>query len=252
MIPWLFDPGDFPPTETALASPNGLLAAGGALSPEWLLTAYRQGVFPWYGEGEPILWWSPAPRLILVPGEIRIRRSLLKVLRRQRFEVRVDTDFAAVIAACAAPREPGGCTWITPAMQAAYCRMFELGHAHSIECWRNGQLAGGLYGLALGRAFFGESMFSRETDASKVALAHLARILAMRHFGIIDCQMTSPHLLSMGAREIPRADFCAGLETWTNTGEPPQRWPHDLALALDWRIPAVDSGNKNASDHASG
>ncbi|GHU06228.1 leucyl/phenylalanyl-tRNA--protein transferase [Betaproteobacteria bacterium] len=243
MIPCLFDPADFPPTRSALVEPNGLLAAGGALTPEWLLSAYRRGIFPWYGAGEPILWWSPHPRLILVPGEIKIRRSLLKVLRRQQFEVRVDTGFAAVISACAAPREPGGSTWITPEMQAAYCRMFELGYAHSVECWRDGRLVGGLYGIALGRAFFGESMFSRERDASKVALAHLARLLAARNVAVIDCQMTTPHLLSMGAREIPRAEFCAGLDTWTQSATP-QHWPHDLALSVDWHAPVA------ANDHA--
>jgi len=228
-IPWLDDPGDFPPADTALDDPNGLVAAGGELSPEWLLAAYERGIFPWFNAGDPILWWSPEPRLVLVPSEIRIHRSLRRVLRQQRFEVRIDTAFPAVIAACAAPREPGSGTWILPAVQKAYCRMFELGYAHSVECWRDGQLAGGLYGLALGRAFFGESMFSTETDASKVALVHLARLLEARNFAVIDCQMTTRHLLSMGAREIARAKFCAGLEKWTCMGDAPGRWPADLA-----------------------
>jgi leucyl/phenylalanyl-tRNA--protein transferase len=241
----LSDPTDFPPVRSALVEPNGLLAVGGALTPEWLLSAYRRGIFPWYGEGEPILWWSPHPRLILVPTEIRIHRSLLKVLRRQQFEVRVDSDFAAVINACAAPREPDGSTWITPAMQAAYCRMFELGYAHSVECWRDGRLVGGLYGIALGKVFFGESMFSRERDASKVALAHLARILAAHDVAVIDCQMTTAHLLSMGAREIPRAEFCSGLEAWTKSAAAPRHWPHDLALSVNWHSPAA------ANDHVS-
>jgi leucyl/phenylalanyl-tRNA--protein transferase len=156
------------------------------------------------------------------------------VLRQQRFELRVDSDFAAVIAACAAPRDPDGGTWITPEMQAAYCRMFDAGYAHSIECWRENRLVGGLYGLALGRAFFGESMFSRETDASKVALVHLARLLAARDFAVIDCQMSTAHLLSMGAREIPRAVFCAKLEDWTQSGHAPERWPVDLAQTSGW------------------
>ncbi|MDR2032956.1 MAG: leucyl/phenylalanyl-tRNA--protein transferase [Azoarcus sp.] len=237
-IPWLDSPAGFPSASAALADSGGLVAAGGALSPAWLLAAYRRGIFPWYNEHEPILWWSPDPRLVLFPDEIRIHRSLRRVLRQQRFEVRVDTDFPAVIAACAVPRTPGNGTWILPAMRDAYCRMFELGHAHSVECWRDGRLAGGLYGLALGRAFFGESMFSRETDASKVALAHLARLLAARGFAVIDCQMTTPHLLSMGAREISRAAFCAGLECWTATGGPPGRWPADLAHGIAWDVPA--------------
>jgi leucyl/phenylalanyl-tRNA--protein transferase len=238
MIPWLDNPAGFPLASSALPSPNGLVAAGGELSPEWLLAAYRRGIFPWYNEGDPILWWSPDPRLVLFPDEIRIHRSLRRVLRQQRFEVRVDTDFAAVIAACAAPRAPDDGTWILPEMQTAYCRMFGLGHAHSVECWRGGRLAGGLYGLALGRAFFGESMFSLETDASKVALAHLARMLAARGFAVIDCQMSTPHLLSMGAREISRATFCAGLEHWTVAGGPPGRWPADLARGIAWNTPA--------------
>jgi leucyl/phenylalanyl-tRNA--protein transferase len=160
-------------------------------------------------------------------------------LRQRRFEVRVDTDFPAVIAACAAPREPGGQTWILPAMQAAYRQMFELGHAHSVECWLEGRLVGGLYGMVLGRVFFGESMFSLEADASKVALAHLAKLLMAKKFAIIDCQMSTAHLRSMGAREIPRDEFCAGLERWTAAIELPRRWPADLAASIDWNEAAV-------------
>jgi len=238
-IPWLDDWADFPDTASALKEPNGLLAAGGSLSPEWLLAAYQRGLFPWFNEGEPILWWSPDPRLVLFPNEIRIHRSLRRVLRQHRFEVRIDTDFPAVIAACAKPREPGGGTWILPAMQAAYCRMFELGYAHSVECWLEGRLVGGLYGMALGRVFFGESMFSLETDASKVALAYLARLLAAKDFAMIDCQMRTAHLLSMGAREIPRSEFCAGLKRWIAPIEPPQPWPADLAASIDWVEAAV-------------
>jgi leucyl/phenylalanyl-tRNA--protein transferase len=234
-IPWLGDPADFSRASSTLnGSPDGLAAAGGRLAPEWLLNAYQHGIFPWYSEGDPILWWSPNPRLVLFPGEIRIHRSLRRVLRQQRFEVRIDTAFPAVVSACAAPREPGGGTWILPEMQAAYCRMFELGHAHSVECWHDDRLVGGLYGMALGRVFFGESMFSRETDASKVALAHLAKLLAARDFAVIDCQMTTSHLQSMGAREISRTEFCTGLEHWTATDEPPRHWPHDLARSIVW------------------
>lgn len=235
MIPWLFDRPAFPPVERALREPEGLIAAGGELGPEWLLAAYRRGIFPWYSPGEPILWWSPDPRLVLFPGEIRITRSLRKTLRQGRFEIRLDTAFAEVMAACAAPREPGGGTWITAEMQAAYVRMHELGYAHSVESWSDGRLVGGLYGMALGRAFFGESMFSRQSDASKVALAHLARFLEMRDYAVIDCQMTTQHLLSMGAREIARSDFSRGLATWTQEGPPPGRWPADAAQGMDWR-----------------
>jgi len=233
-IPWLVDPADFPPMSMALEDPNGLIAAGGGLTPKWLLAAYRRGIFPWFSDGDPILWWSPDPRLVLVPREMRIHRSLRRVLRQGRFEVRVDGDFAAVIEACAAPRDRQGGTWILPEMQAAYKRMFDAGYAHCIECLRDGKLVGGLYGLAIGRAFFGESMFSIETDASKVALAHLARLLDDKGFAVIDCQMTTRHLLSLGAREIARDDFCAGLERWTTTGEPPGHWPADLAQTIDW------------------
>ncbi len=238
MIPWLRGEPAFPPLAAALTEPNGLLAAGGELGPAWLLAAYRRGIFPWFGEGEPILWWSPDPRLILVPDEIRIHRSLRRTLRRRPFELRLDTDFAGVMAACAAPREPGGTTWILPAMRRAYGRMHELGYAHSVECWREGRLVGGLYGMALGRVFFGESMFSLETDASKVALAHLARLLHDWGFRLIDCQMTTPHLVSMGAREIPRVLFAGAVARWSGEGRAPGRWPADAAAALDWSTAA--------------
>lgn len=235
MIPWLEGgaPG-FPPVSAALDDPNGLLAAGGALSPEWLLEAYRHGIFPWFNAGEPILWWSPDPRLVLIPDAIRISHSLRKTLRRGRFEVRFDTAFAEVIEACAAPREPGLGTWITAEMRRAYCRMHELGVAHSVESWRDGKLVGGLYGMALGRVFFGESMFSRESDASKVALAHLARFLGAHGYVMIDCQMTTAHLQSMGAREMPRSDFCAALAIHTPDGGSPGKWPADAARDIDW------------------
>ena len=234
MIPWLGAQPGFPPDSTALSEPNGLLAAGGALTPDWLLAAYRRGIFPWFSGGEPILWWSPDPRLVLEPEHIHISHSLRKTLRRRRFEVRADTAFGPVMRACAAPREPGLGTWITPAMQAAYLRMHELGYAHSVECWRDGKLVGGLYGMALGRMFFGESMFSRETDASKVALAHLARLLGALGYGMIDCQMTTPHLLSMGAYEIPRAQFVARLEGLTAEHLPPCKWAADAMDGFGW------------------
>ncbi|MDY0048461.1 MAG: leucyl/phenylalanyl-tRNA--protein transferase [Thauera propionica] len=235
MIPWLEGAPAFPPGSAALDEPNGLLAAGGALTPEWLIEAYRHGIFPWFNPGEPILWWSPDPRLVLIPDAIRISHSLRKTLRRGRFEVRFDTAFAEVIDACAAPREPGLGTWITAEMRRAYCRMHELGVAHSVESWRDGKLVGGLYGMALGSVFFGESMFSRESDASKVALAHLARFLRTRGYVMIDCQMTTAHLQSMGAREMPRSDFCAALAIHTPGGGLPGKWPADAARSLDWR-----------------
>jgi len=212
LIPWLESTDAFPPVSQALDDPSGLLAAGGALTPEWLLAAYGRGIFPWFSEGDPLLWWSPDPRMILMPSEIKISRSLRKTLRGGRFDVRFDSAFAEVIQACAQIRAEG--TWITAQMQRAYTRMHRLGYAHSVESWRDGRLVGGLYGIALGRVFFGESMFSRESDASKVALAHLCRHLDRHGFMVIDCQMTTAHLLSLGAREIPRSEFCATVEKW--------------------------------------
>jgi leucyl/phenylalanyl-tRNA--protein transferase len=234
VIPWLPAEIAFPPVEKALCEPhgpNGLLAAGGDLSPERILAAYRRGIFPWYSAGEPILWWSPDPRMVLVPAEFAPKRSLAKVLRNADYEVRLDTAFAEVIAACAtAPREGQGGTWITAEMQAAYRRLHELGHAHSVETWREGRLVGGLYGIAIGRAFYGESMFARATDASKIALAHLCVYLARRGFGIIDCQMETAHLASLGARAIPRRDFVSRLAGLTAAGDAPGRWPADAVM----------------------
>lgn len=207
MIPWLGRDLAFPPVDTALAEPNGLLAAGGDLSPKRLLEAYRRGIFPWFSEGDPILWWSPNPRMVLVPSELKVHRSLAKTLRNKPHEVRFDTAFDEVIRACAAPREGEPGTWITAEMRAAYGRLHRLGYAHSVETWIDGKLAGGLYGVAIGRMFYGESMFSRARDASKIALARLARRLADAGFGLIDCQMRTDHLASLGAREIPRTRF---------------------------------------------
>lgn len=232
MISWLDTEPEFPPVELALADPPGLLAAGGSLTPPWLLAAYRRGIFPWFSEDQPILWWSPDPRLVLVPSQIRISRSLGKVLRRHRFDVRFDSAFADVIAACAAPRDGVAGTWITTGMQQAYITLHELGHAHSVEAWSDGKLVGGLYGIALGQVFFGESMFSRETDASKVCLAHLARWLESLNFAVIDCQMTTAHLVSLGACEIPRSDFCRQIKQGADRGPPPGRWPEAAAKDL--------------------
>jgi leucyl/phenylalanyl-tRNA--protein transferase len=207
VIPWLRGNAPFPPVDMALKSPNGLLCAGGDLSPERILDAYAHGIFPWFSEGDPILWWSPDPRMVLFPGELRISHSLRKTIARGVFETRVDTAFSQVIAACAAPRDGQSGTWIVPEMVAAYTKLHELGHVHSVESWRDGTLVGGLYGVSLGRVFFGESMFSREPDASKVALVRLVERL--RHDGveIIDCQQATAHLASLGAREIGRKEF---------------------------------------------
>lgn len=234
MIDWL-DPHRpaFPPLARALSEPNGLLAAGGQLAPEWLLAAYRRGIFPWFSPGDPILWWSPDPRMVLLPREFKCARSLRKTLRRGTFEIRCDTAFADVIAACAAPREPGGGTWITEAMQAAYREMHELGWAHSVESWQGDELVGGLYGMAIGKVFFGESMFARRTDASKAALAHLVRDLERRDFKVIDCQMNTAHLASLGGREVPRADFAALLEAHAADAQP-ARWQPTQMQDIDW------------------
>ena len=203
----------FPPVE--LATPEGLVAVGGGLGSERLLQAYRHGIFPWYSPGQPVLWWSPDPRTVLSPHRLRIARSLRKTLRRSEFRVTFDHVFENVIDACAGPRRrhASGATWITSDMRAAYCRLHQAGHAHSVETWSGTQLVGGLYGVALGGAFFGESMFSHATDASKVALVYLVDSLRSWGYTLIDCQVASPHLFSLGAEEIPRRDFIAALET---------------------------------------
>ncbi|SHF02619.1 leucyl/phenylalanyl-tRNA--protein transferase [Modicisalibacter ilicicola DSM 19980] len=217
MLPWLPPrPVHFPDPDRALDDPNGLLAAGGDLTPDWLLAAYRRGIFPWYSEDQPILWWSPDPRLVLFPEEIRVRRSLAKRLRNAGFTVTFDRNFDAVIKACASLRADVEGTWITATMEAAYRRLHRMGYAHSVDVWLEGRLVGGLYGVALGRVFFGESMFSLERDASKVALVHLARHLEARGGGLIDCQMPTPHLVSLGARDVARAEFLDYLEQYTN------------------------------------
>ena len=211
MIPWLTDNAPFPPVEGALLSPNGLLAAGGDLSVPRLIEAYRNGIFPWFNSGEPVLWWSPDPRMVLIPGEFKISRSMARVLRNADYEVRSDTAFEQVMRGCAAPRGGQSGTWIHEGMIAAYATLHEMGYAHSVEVWMGGELAGGLYGVAIGRMFYGESMFSHASNASKIALAHLARQLARWQFGMIDCQMNTAHLASLGAREIPRSEFIARL-----------------------------------------
>ena len=226
MIPWL-EPGDpFPPVDTALRDPDGLLAAGLELTPQRILDAYRQGIFPWFSEGQPVLWWSPDPRMVLVPAEIRITLSMRKVLRNRPYEVRCDTAFEAVMRACAEPRDGQAGTWISDHMIAAYGALHMQGWAHSVETWVDGELAGGLYGLALGKMFYGESMFSRARDTSKIALVHLARYLESQGYALIDCQMNTAHLASMGGREIARSEFCRVLSQSVQSAHP-RRWRPD-------------------------
>lgn len=209
---WLGPPGSeirFPDPAAALSWPNGLLAAGGDLSPRRLLAAYRRGIFPWYEAGQPILWWCPDPRAVIFPGELHIARRLRRFLVTQPFESSFDREFTAVVRGCARSGDPGAGTWITPEMIAAYTRLHAIGHAHSVEVWRGDDLAGGLYGVAMGRAFFAESMFSNRPNASKAAMIFLMQELRARDFLVMDCQLPSAHLASMGAREIPRREFLA-------------------------------------------
>jgi leucyl/phenylalanyl-tRNA---protein transferase len=211
-ITWL-SPQDapewFPPLEQALDEPAGLLAAGGDLSPARLLAAYRRGIFPWYSSGQPVLWWSPDPRAVMFPDEFRCSRSLAKSIRNRGFETHIDQDFRGVIEGCASPRPNSLGTWITSEMRAAYLNLHRSGYAHSIETYLNGELVGGLYGVRLGGVFFGESMFSRERDASKVAVARLVEACIQQRIVVIDCQLASKHLTSLGSRSIPRSEFQA-------------------------------------------
>lgn len=213
----------FPPVAHALTEPDGLLAAGGDLSPARLLTAYEHGIFPWYAEGQPVLWWSPDPRAVLFPGDLRVSKSLRRRMRRGSIETRLDGAFETVIAECAAPRSSGDGTWLTSEMIVAYTRLHELGYAHSVETWRAGQLVGGLYGVCLGQVFFGESMYSRDTDASKIALVRLVDEAQARGIVLIDCQIASPHLQSLGSESIPRAEFVALLAKHCHPPKP-GRW----------------------------
>jgi leucyl/phenylalanyl-tRNA--protein transferase len=213
-IPFAAAPHDFPPLESALRQPNGLLAIGGDLAPERLLAAYRLGIFPWYEETQPILWWSPEPRLVMFPEQLKVSRSLAKAMRNKDFRVTLDQAFAEVIKHCGQTVRPGQAgTWITVEMRRAYIRLHRLGHAHSVECWLDGELVGGLYGISLGKVFFGESMFSRVSDASKVAYVRLVRKLREWGYELIDCQVYTEHLASLGAVEIPRAQFRQILDT---------------------------------------
>lgn len=212
-LPWL-NPHSlhFPPVDAALTNPNGLLAVGGDLSSERLVSAYRHGVFPWYEQGQPLLWWSPDPRTILPPSALHVSRSMQKFLRKTSFQVTFDQDFAAVIQHCAEPRGYTDATWITPQMQQAYLELYQRGLAHSVEVWDQGELIGGLYGVALGKVFFGESMFSRRSNASKTGFIKLVQQLESWGFELIDCQMPTDHLESFGASEIPRQEFIVALQ----------------------------------------
>ena len=229
MITWLraTDPPDaFPPIDKALAEPDGLLCAGGDLSPARLLAGYRRGIFPWFSAGQPILWWSPDPRMVLFPKEMKVSRSLAKTVRNRGFRITYDTCFGDVAARCADSglRAYEG-TWISPDMHAAYVQLHEQHYAHSVEVWLGDELVGGLYGIALGTIFFGESMFSSERDASKVALYWLVQSLLPCHVRLIDCQVASEHLFSLGARLLPRAEFIEHLEAGIKAVRPSPNWP---------------------------
>ncbi len=235
-LTWIEPDEPLPPAHRALAEPNGLLAAGRDLSAHRLLEAYRGGVFPWYTEGQPVLWWSPDPRMVLFVDEFRVTRSLAKTLRRVRrdgtWTLALDTGFEAVIRACAEPRPDQDGTWITPEIRAAYVALHRAGHAHSVEVYESGVLVGGLYGVSIGRMFFGESMFARRTDASKVALATLVALLKSHGFSVIDCQQATAHLASMGAREVSRAAFLE--QVAQRVAEPAPPWP-----AMRVEVPVV-------------
>ncbi|MCU7931632.1 MAG: leucyl/phenylalanyl-tRNA--protein transferase [Candidatus Thiodiazotropha sp. (ex Codakia rugifera)] len=205
----------FPDVSLAEKEPDGLLAVGGDLTPQRLIQAYRLGIFPWFTDGEPILWWSPDPRTVLYPEKIKISRSLRKTVRKKVYKVSFDHDFEGVIRGCAEPRDNSPGTWLVPEMIDAYHQQHQLGLAHSVEVWEREQLVGGLYGMAIGGVFFGESMFSRTADSSKIALLHLSRKLIHWGFKMIDCQVYTSHLASLGAEEIPRVDFCGDLDRWT-------------------------------------
>ena len=232
MIPILAsDPeSPFPPTDQALDNPQGLLAMGGDLSPARLINAYHHGIFPWYSDDQPILWWSPAPRCVLYPQAVHVSRRLRRRYNQGLFSLTADQAFTRVITACAGPRRNYDGTWITDEMLAAYIRLHERGIAHSVEVWIDNELAGGIYGLALGRVFFGESMFSKHQDASKIALVALCRQLQQWDFSLMDCQINNPHLSSMGAQDIPRVEFDQPLKTATG----PDQWRQDFSCAARW------------------
>lgn len=230
MIPWLGVRDAFPPVTKALRNPNGLLAAGADLSTQRLLDAYARGIFPWFGEDDPLLWWSPDPRMVLWLRELHVSRSLRRTIRARRYTVTLDRSFLDVMHGCAEPRPDHEGTWITPGMIEAYSRLAAIGYAHSVEVWSGAELAGGLYGVALGRMFFGESMFSRESDASKVGFVHIVAQFGRWGLPLIDCQMPTSHLASFGAREIPRTDFLDQVHQLVQGPAPPAPWRLDADL----------------------
>jgi leucyl/phenylalanyl-tRNA---protein transferase len=228
MIPFLGPTDPFPPVDQALDQPDGLLAAGGTLTMKRLIDAYTLGIFPWFNDGDPVLWWSPDPRTVLAPSRLHISHSLKKRLKKNGFLVTIDAAFARVLDGCAAPRAEDSGTWLTPQMRRAYTSLHVAGLAHSIEVWMDGELAGGIYGVALGRMFFGESMFSRRTDASKIAMARLAQQLDRWGFPLIDCQLETDHLLSLGAEHMPRRAFVREVDRLVKEPEPSWHLDEDL------------------------
>ena len=230
-LPWL-EPEDitFPPIELALEEPNGLLAAGGSLNPQWLLCAYGQGIFPWYETGQPILWWSPDPRLILTPRLLKVSRSLKKLIKKRSYEITLDIAFSEVVQNCADSRRESAGTWITDEMQTAYSSLHDKGYAHSVEVWAGNDLVGGLYGVALGKVFFGESMFSKEDNTSKLALVYLIRQISRWGFELIDCQVSSDHLFTLGAIEISRSEFLQDLNNLLQFKDKIGKWSFDADI----------------------
>ena len=224
MIPLLGPSDPFPPVDDALDDPNGLLAAGGGLSVARLTDAYARGIFPWFSAGDPVLWWCPDPRMVLPTDAVHVSRSLARRLKKGGFEITFDRAFARVLAECAAPRRHESGTWLVSSMRQAYTRLFDAGAAHSIEVWTDGELAGGLYGVSIGRMFFGESMYADEANASKVALVHLVAMLRARNMPMIDCQQETAHLARFGARPIPRKAFADRLATLVNSAAPDSAW----------------------------
>ena len=233
--PFWIDPfnetAGFPDVSLALKEPDGLLAIGGSLSPKRLINAYPRGIFPWYCAGQPILWWSPDPRAVLYPENLKVSRSMIKVIKKELFKVTLDSCFREVIQACSEPRKEGNGTWLTPEMIEAYCQLNELGFAHSVECWLDKKLVGGLYGIAIGKVFFGESMFSRVSNASKLAFIHLVYQLQTWGYKLIDCQVQSNHLRSLGSQDIPRTDFVKLLNQLCKLPGQTAPWQLEIKLA---------------------
>ncbi len=224
----------FPPTSSALKAPNGLLAWGGDLHPDRLLTAYRAGIFPWYAEGQPIMWWSPAPRCVIFPQKVYLSRRTSRRYNSGRYRLTADRAFGKVVTGCAEPRDHVGGTWITGEMIKSFDHLHRLGYGHSLEVWQDGELAGGIYGLAIGSMFFGESMFSRKTDASKIALVALCRQLAAWGFGMLDCQVGNPHLFRLGAQEVSRHEFENALALLTDDPGKPGSWADLVDFESHW------------------